>query len=125
MYLIPQNILRKRDRRQAAMQASDDSKDLTTGHRNELASGDGRRIPHVVIVGAGFGGMEAARALKSAPVRVTIIDRNNHHTFQPLLYQVATAGLSASDITAPIRSIFHGQKNAHVLMGEVIGVDTA
>ena len=91
---------------------------------NGQNSGDGNRVPHVVIIGAGFGGMEAARALKNAAVRVTIIDRNNHHTFQPLLYQVATAGLSSSDITAPIRSIFHNQKNAYVIMGEVIGVDT-
>ena len=113
------------------MQASDENKKLVSTENNELiptenkdlTPGDGSKLPHVVIVGAGFGGMEAARALKNAPVRVTIIDRNNHHTFQPLLYQVATAGLSSSDITAPIRSIFHGQKNARVLMGEVIGVD--
>ena len=85
---------------------------------------NGTALPNVVIIGGGFGGMEAARALRNAPVNVTIIDRNNHHTFQPLLYQVATAGLSPSDITAPIRSIFRNQKNVHVLMGEVIGVDT-
>ena len=82
-------------------------------------------LPHVVIVGGGFGGLEAAKALKNAPVRITIIDRNNHHVFQPLLYQVATAGLSSTDITAPIRSIFRKQRNTNVVMGEVVGVDVA
>src|SRR6266851_7452275 len=80
-------------------------------------------IPHVVIVGAGFGGLQAARALQDAPVRVTVIDRNNHHLFQPLLYQVATAGISPADICAPIRSILRKQKNADVVLGEVTGVD--
>jgi NADH:ubiquinone reductase (H+-translocating) len=80
-------------------------------------------IPHVVIVGAGFGGLQAARALRDAPVRVTVIDRNNHHLFQPLLYQVATAGISPADICAPVRSILRKQKNADVVLGEVTGVD--
>lgn len=80
-------------------------------------------IPHVVIVGAGFGGLQAARALRDAPVRATVIDRNNHHLFQPLLYQVATAGISPADICAPIRSILSKQKNADVVLGEVTGVD--
>jgi NADH:ubiquinone reductase (H+-translocating) len=80
-------------------------------------------IPHVVIVGAGFGGLQAARALRDAPVRMTVIDRNNHHLFQPLLYQVATAGISPADICAPIRSILRKQKNADVVLGEVTGVD--
>ncbi|MFL5699817.1 MAG: NAD(P)/FAD-dependent oxidoreductase [Ktedonobacteraceae bacterium] len=80
-------------------------------------------IPHVVIVGAGFGGLQAARALQDAPVWVTVIDRNNHHLFQPLLYQVATAGISPADICAPIRSILRKQKNADVVLGEVTGVD--
>jgi NADH dehydrogenase len=80
--------------------------------------------PHVVIVGGGFGGLKAARALKNAPVRITLIDRSNHHTFQPLLYQVATAGLSPADIAAPIRGILGKQENADVLMSEVTGVDT-
>jgi NADH dehydrogenase len=80
-------------------------------------------MPHVVIVGAGFGGLQAARALRDAPVRVTVIDRNNHHLFQPLLYQVATAGISPADICAPIRSILRKQKNADVVLGEVTGVD--
>src|SRR5579871_470420 len=83
----------------------------------------GEKRPHVVIVGGGFGGMNAARALKNAPVQITLIDRNNHHLFQPLLYQVATAGLSPADIAAPIRGILSRQKNARVLLGRVRGVD--
>lgn len=79
--------------------------------------------PRVVIVGAGFGGLEAAKALRHVPVQVTVIDRWNHHLFQPMLYQVATAGLSIEDISAPIRRIFHRQANASVLMAEVTGVD--
>jgi NADH dehydrogenase len=79
--------------------------------------------PHVVIVGGGFGGLQAAQALMRAPVRVTIVDRTNHHTFQPLLYQVATAGLSPADIAQPIRSILRGDENATVLMGEVTRID--
>lgn len=79
----------------------------------------------VVILGAGFGGLEAARALKRAPVEVTIIDRHNYHLFQPLLYQVATAALSPGDIAWPVRSIFRRQRNTRVVMAEVTGVDTA
>jgi len=75
--------------------------------------------PRVVIVGSGFGGLNAARALAKAPVQITIVDRKNFHTFQPLLYQVATAGLSPGEIAAPIRSIFRSYKNIEVLMGEV------
>lgn len=82
-----------------------------------------RTQPRVVIVGAGFGGLEAAKALRHAPVLVTVIDRWNHHLFQPMLYQVATAGLSIEDISAPIRRIFHWQTNTSVLMAEVTGVD--
>ena len=81
--------------------------------------------PHVVIVGGGFGGLWAARALASAPVRITLVDRCNHHLFQPLLYQVATAGLSAPDIAAPLRHILRGQRNVTVLMDEVQSVDAA
>lgn len=81
------------------------------------------RRPHVVIVGAGFGGLSAAKALGKAPVRVTLIDRRNHHLFQPLLYQVATAALSPADIATPIRSVFAKQKNITVLLGNVTGVD--
>lgn len=79
--------------------------------------------PRVVIVGAGFGGLNAARSLGNAAVRITVIDHKNFHTFQPLLYQVATAGLSPGEIAAPIRSILRSHKNIEVLMGEVIGVD--
>jgi NADH dehydrogenase FAD-containing subunit len=89
-----------------------------------VASTAGTR-PRVVIVGAGFGGLTAARALRKAPVQVTVIDRRNYHLFQPLLYQVATAGLSPADIAAPIRSILRDQANAEVLMARVTGVDRA
>jgi NADH dehydrogenase len=82
-------------------------------------------MQRVVIVGAGFGGLKAAKKLKRAPVQVTVIDRSNHHLFQPLLYQVATAGLGATDIAAPIRSVVSHQKNTEVLMDEVTGVDVA
>jgi NADH dehydrogenase len=82
-------------------------------------------VAHVVIVGGGFGGLWAARALKSAPVRVTLLDRRNHHLFQPLLYQVATAALNPSDIAAPIRQILRRQRNATVLLAEVTSVDLA
>jgi NADH:ubiquinone reductase (H+-translocating) len=79
----------------------------------------------VVIIGCGFGGLWAAQALRRAPVEVTVIDRTNHHLFTPLLYQVATAGLSAPAISAPVRHILARQRNATVLMGEVDGIDTA
>jgi NADH dehydrogenase len=80
--------------------------------------------PKIVIAGAGFGGIEAAKALAKAPVDVTIIDKQNHHCFQPLLYQVATAALSPADVAWPIRHIFRRQANATVLMAEIRGVDT-
>lgn len=80
-----------------------------------------RNTPRVVIVGAGFGGLTAARELAKAPLQITIIDRRNYHTFQPLLYQVATAGLSPGEIAAPIRSILSSHKNVEVLMAEVVG----
>ncbi len=79
--------------------------------------------PHVVIVGAGFGGLQAARDLKQAPVQITLIDKNNYHLFQPLLYQVATAGLAGPDIAQPIRGLLKEQKNIEVLMAEVESVD--
>ncbi len=79
---------------------------------------------HVVIIGGGFGGIEAARALKRAPVRLTIVDRRNHYLFQPLLYQVATAALNPSDIASPIRRIVRSQRNASVILGEAVSIDT-
>lgn len=88
------------------------------------AGGQPQAQPRVVIVGAGFGGLEAAKGLRQVPVQVTLIDRWNHHLFQPMLYQVATAGLSIEDISAPIRRIFSRQANVSVSMAEVIGVDT-
>ena len=81
-------------------------------------------LPRVVVVGAGFGGLTCAVKLTDAPVKVTLIDRHNYHLFQPLLYQVATAGLSSGDIATPIRSVFRERFNAEVLYGEVTGVDT-
>lgn len=82
------------------------------------------RIAHrVVIIGGGFGGLFAARALARAPVEITLIDKRNHHLFQPLLYQVATAGLNPSDIAYPIRSILRRQTNTRVVLGEVTGID--
>src|SRR5215475_5010253 len=80
-------------------------------------------LPHVVIVGGGFGGLAAAHALRNAPVHVTLIDRSNHYLFQPLLYQVATATLATGDIAAPIRHLLRRQRNVTVAMAEVTGVD--
>ncbi|MBU8976947.1 NAD(P)/FAD-dependent oxidoreductase [Lysobacter sp. MMG2] len=80
--------------------------------------------PHVIIVGGGFGGLWATRALARSDVRITLIDRRNHHLFQPLLYQVATAGLSSPDIAAPLRHILRNQRNVEVRLGEVVDIDT-
>jgi NADH:ubiquinone reductase (H+-translocating) len=79
--------------------------------------------PHVVIVGGGFAGLTAARELRRARVRVTLVDRRNHHTFQPLLYQVATAGLSSTNIAAPLRHILRRQRNVTVVLADATGVD--
>ncbi|HEU5358792.1 MAG TPA: FAD-dependent oxidoreductase, partial [Gemmatimonadales bacterium] len=79
--------------------------------------------PHVVILGGGFAGLYAAKALRHAPVRITLVDRRNHHLFQPMLYQVATAALSPGDIASPIRSILRRQANVEVLLGEARRVD--
>lgn len=79
-----------------------------------------RSLPHIVVVGAGFGGLTFARRFRTELARVTVIDRQNHHLFQPLLYQVATAGLSAIDIAQPVRALFGDRPNLHVIMGSQI-----
>src|SRR3546814_6896104 len=84
----------------------------------------GGDLPHVVVIGGGFAGLWATRALARATVRITLVDRGNHHLFQPLLYQVATAGLSAPDIAAPLRHILQWQRNVTVLMETVADIDT-
>ena len=80
---------------------------------------------HVVILGGGFGGLVAARSLRRTDVRVTLIDRRNYHLFQPLLYQVATGGLSPANIAAPLRSIFKRQKNVRVMLAQARDLDLA
>ena len=80
-------------------------------------------MPCVVIIGGGFGGLAAARALAGAPLRVTLLDRHNYHLFQPLLYQVATASLSPGDIASPIRWVLRRQKNVQVLLADVRAID--
>lgn len=86
---------------------------------------DSKQLHRVVIVGGGFGGLDAAKALRRAPVNVTLIDKRNFHLFTPMLYQVATGGLSPGDITSPLRHILSHQRNTEVVLGEVTGVDTA
>ncbi|GEO16366.1 hypothetical protein MAE02_40620 [Microvirga aerophila] len=81
--------------------------------------------PHVVIVGAGFGGLTVAKALAGTPVDITVIDQRNYHLFRPLLYQVATAALSPADIASPIRTILKGQRNTSVMLAKVTGIDTS
>lgn len=93
------------------------------GLKNRAGAGGPTANAKVVIVGAGFAGLSAARALRSAPADITIIDRHNYHCFQPLLYQVATATLSPADIAWPIRTLFRDQKNVTVLLATVTGVD--
>src|SRR5512133_2580414 len=82
-----------------------------------------RKQPQVIIVGAGFGGLEAAKKLACKDVQLTVIDRTNHHLFQPLLYQVATAALSPADIAAPLRQIFRKQENIEVILTDVQEID--
>ncbi|HVJ92830.1 MAG TPA: FAD-dependent oxidoreductase, partial [Labilithrix sp.] len=79
--------------------------------------------PHVLVIGGGFGGVAAARALARAPVEVTLVDKRNHHLFQPLLYQVATGSLDSGDIAEPLRSLFRHQRNIDVVFGEVDEID--
>src|SRR5881409_2336150 len=90
---------------------------------SERAAPVTRSLPHVVIVGGGFGGLYAARALAHRPVTVTLLDRRNHHLFQPLLYQVATAALNPSDIAYPIRAALARQRNARVLLATATAID--
>ena len=89
------------------------------------ADGTGKARPRVVIIGGGFGGLSAARALRHAPVEIVLLDRRNHHVFQPLLYQVATAGLSPGDIASPIRWILRKHRNLHVWLADVTAIDPA
>ncbi len=91
---------------------------MAPGHESAASA-----LPHVLVLGGGFGGLWAVRALARSPVRVTLVDRTNHHLFQPLLYQVATAGLSAPDIAAPLRHILRRQRNVTVRLDEVCGID--
>src|SRR4029450_9730981 len=107
-------------------QSSIDNPNPQSAIRNPQFTDNSRmHLPHVVIIGGGFGGLWAAKALKHAPVRVTLLDRHNHHVFQPLLYQVATAALSPGDIASPIRWILRRQRNTRVLLAEARHIDTA
>ena len=82
-------------------------------------------LPHLVIIGGGFGGLTVAKALKRAPIEITLVARQNHHLFQPLLYQVASAVLSPGDIAVPIRWVLRKQANTKILLAEVTGIDTS
>jgi NADH dehydrogenase len=107
---------------------ADDTPDMRlTGHRARPEPGPNRSAGRhrVVIIGAGFGGMSAARALRRAPVEITIIDRTNHHLFQPLLYQVATGVIPEGDVAPPTREVLRRQGNVRVLLGEVVDIDVA
>src|SRR5438270_13540549 len=95
---------------------------MTTATRNSQRE---TALPHVVIIGGGFAGLYCARELGRREVRVTVIDRKNHHTFQPLLYQVASAVLSPGEIASPLRRILHRARNTEVILGEVVGFDLA
>src|SRR4030095_11492790 len=108
------------DRRRSLERRRTEASDVVASREPLSASGSD---PHVVIVGGGFGGLNAARALDGAPVRVTLLDQRNHHLFQPLLYQVATAALNAADIASPWRSVLRRAKNVTVLLARVDRVD--
>ena len=95
---------------------------LSEEERHRRSDHDGPM--RVIVIGAGFAGLSAAQSLSHMQVALTVIDQRNHHLFQPLLYQVATAGLSPTDIATPIRSLFSGRRNVRVLLGQVTGVDT-
>src|SRR6202047_3873354 len=88
-----------------------------------MHASDETHAHHLVIVGAGFGGLEVARRLARAPVSITLIDQRNHHRFQPLLYQAATASLAPSEIAWPIRHLLHSRKQVTTLLGTVVGID--
>lgn len=94
---------------------------MQTAHQNDTQTPVS--VPHVVIVGGGFGGLYAAKSLKNAPVKVTLIDKRNFHLFQPLLYQVATGSLSPADIASPLRVVLSKHKNTQVLLDKVVDVD--
>src|SRR2546423_8323408 len=100
---------------------------MNNSNLNSINGADGQEAkrPRVVIVGGGFGGLAAAKALGEAPVEVILIDRTNHHVFQPLLYQVATSVLAPSQMSSPIREVLRRHRNTTVIMGEVTGVDKA
>src|SRR5260370_15068649 len=99
-------------------------KDISEPQAIESKPGTPPPVPYVVIIGGGFGGLRAAKKLAGRSVKVTLIDRMNHHLFQPMLYQVATTALAPGDIATPLRDALHHQRNTTVLMGEVTSVDT-
>jgi len=107
------------------MIASEDGRQPAAHTSGRISAPGQRPTPRVIIVGAGFGGLEAAKALADAPVEVVVIDEKNHHCFQPLLYQVATAALSPADVAWPIRSILRHQQNARVMLASVTAVEKA
>src|SRR3546814_16836531 len=96
---------------------------MAAGRPNNMRRQGPSSIPRVVVIGAGFGGLAAVRALRRADVEVILIDKRNHHLFQPLLYQVATAALSPADIAAPIRTVLRRPSNVRVILHEAIGLD--